>query len=409
MTPRGRDAARQREVNAVQRILAIATAVVVLALQCPVAAAQSESDDLRAQFSAIVDGLNANTFKPFHAAIDNDEFLNRIVGTRVIDRDARQYMAADFDANIEASYVDAFPRPRTEDEALGEIIGTLVSFEESGGRARALVRFEGKGYRFSYHAYDVVRGGGGRVKIVDWFDFYNGAWFSQIIGDALVKLMPTSQAVASVLELPNPTGGQLFQVGELLKSARDRNPKRYFDIIDNMDEVLREEPFIVAMNFQWCRLLQEPGRLQGAVGDLERLFPDDTRFALSLAEYYVPRGRFEEAIEQFEVLQEALGVKDGVVESLKATAAMALGDFERAESFAASATQVEPGLELGWWALLRTRTAAQDYEGAIEPLTALEERFGHLLIPQKLRRDRFLKVLIDQPSYQEWRAAQDGG
>ena len=109
------------------------------------------------------------------------------------------------------------------------------------------------------------------------------------------------------------------------------------------------------------------------------------------------------------LLQEALGVKDGVVESLKATAAMALGDFERAESFAASATQVEPGLELGWWALLRTRTAAQDYEGAIEPLTALEERFGHLLIPQKLRRDRFLKVLIDQPAYQEWRAAQDAG
>ena len=67
-------------------------------------------------------------------------FLNRILGTRVIDRDARQYMATDFDAKIEASFVDAFPRPRTEDEALGEIIGTVVSFEESGGRARALVR-----------------------------------------------------------------------------------------------------------------------------------------------------------------------------------------------------------------------------------------------------------------------------
>ena len=391
-----------------QRVLAIAAAALVLALQCPVAAAQSEAEDLRAQFDAIIDGLNNNTFKPFHAAIENEEFLNRIVGTRVVDRDARQYMATDFDAKIEASFIDAFPRARNEAEA-GEIIGTVVSFEESNGRARALVRFEGKGFRFSYHAYDVVLGRGGRVKIVDWFDFYNGAWFAEMMGDALVQLMPTPQAVASVLELPNPSGGQLFQVGELLKSVRDRNPKRYFDIIDNMDEVLRQEPFIVAMNFQWCRMLQDPGRLQAAAGDLARRFPGDGRFSLSLAEYYVQRGRFEEAIEQFEVLQEALGVKDGAVESLKATAAMALGEFERAEAYAESATRVEPDLELAWWSLLRTRTAAEDYEGALEPLTALEERFGHLLIPQKLRRDRFLKVLIDQPAYQEWRAARDAG
>ena len=391
-----------------QRVLAIAAAALVLALQCPVAAAQSEAEDLRAQFDAIIDGLNNNTFKPFHAAIENEEFLNRIVGTRVVDRDARQYMATDFDAKIEASFIDAFPRARNEAEA-GEIIGTVVSFEESNGRARALVRFEGKGFRFSYHAYDVVLGRGGRVKIVDWFDFYNGAWFAEMMGDALVQLMPTPQAVASVLELPNPSGGQLFQVGELLKSVRDRNPKRYFDIIDNMDEALRQEPFIVAMNFQWCRMLQDPGRLQAAAGDLARRFPGDGRFSLSLAEYYVQRGRFEEAIEQFEALQEALGVKDGAVESLKATAAMALGEFERAETYAESATRVEPGLELAWWSLLRTRTAAEDYEGALEPLTALEERFGHLLIPQKLRRDRFLKVLIDQPAYQEWRAARDAG
>ena len=86
---------------------------------------------------------------------------------------------------------------------------------------------------------------------------------------------------------------------------------------------------------------------------------------------------------------------------------MALGEFERAQDYAVSATQAEPGLELGWWSLLRTRVAAGDYEGALEPLTALEERFGQLLIPQNLRRDKFLKVLIDQPAYQEWRATRD--
>jgi tetratricopeptide (TPR) repeat protein len=304
--------------------------------------------------------------------------------------------------------MENFPRARTEAEAQGEIRGTVVSFEQANGQARALVRFEGNGFRYSYHAYDLVTERGGRVRIVDWFDYYQGSWFSEDVGNDLVKLMPTQRAVASALELPAPDSGQLFQVGELLKSARDRNPRRYFEILDNMDEVLREEPFIVIMNFDWCRLVGDPRRLQGAAGDLARLFPGDARFALGLAEYYVQRGRFEAAIAQFDTLETTLGVKDGVLESLKATAAMALGDFERARAFAVSATESEPGLELAWWTLLRTRTAAKDYEAAIEPLTALEERFGHLLIPQALRRDPFLKVLIEQPEYQQWRAARDG-
>ena len=40
-------------------------------------------------------------------------------------------------------------------------------------------------------------------------------------------------------------------------------------------------------------------------------------------------------------------------------------------------------------------------------MSALEDRCGHRLIPQKLRRDRFLRVLIDKQEYKDWRAARD--
>lgn len=392
-----------------QKVVAIAVMAFLAAVPSPAVKAQSADSGLREQFGAIIDDLNANSFKKFHDALDDREYLGRILGTRVISDEARQALSQNFRELVEANLIDSFPAARTGSDALGEILGTIVSFEESGDRARALVRFEGEGFRFSYHAYDLARGRGGRVQIIDWMDYYQGSRFSQHMGDALVELLPTQRAVASLLELPAPTGGQLFQVGELLKSSRDRNPKRYFGILDNMEEVLREEPFIVVHNFKWCRAVQDPGRLQAAAGDLARLFPEDARYSLGLAEYYVRRGRFEDAIEQFDTLEKRLGIRDGVIESLKATSAMALGDFERAQAFAASATQAEPGLELAWWTLLRTRTAAEDYAGALEPLTALEERFGHLLIPQKLRRDPFLKALIDQPAYQEWRAARDAG
>lgn len=389
------------------RILAIAAAASLMVLMPPVAHAQAEGSELREQFDELIDGLNANSFKKFHAAIDEKSFRGRILGTRVVSDEARQVLTQNFQEFIESGFVDAFPAARSQGETQGEILGTIVSFEESEGGARALVRYEGPGYRFSYHAYELARGRGGRVQIVDWIDYYQGSRFSQQMGEALVELMPTQRAVASLLELPSPSTGQLFQVGELLKSSRDRNPRRYFEILDNMDAALREEPFIVVHNFRWCRAVRDPGRLQAAAGDLARLFPADPLYSLGLAEYYVQRRRFEEAIAELGTLEQTLGTRDGAIESLQATAAMALGDFERAQAFAESATQAEPGLELGWWALLRTRTAAGDYEAAVEALTALEDRFGHLLIPQTLRRDKFLKVLIDQPAYQEWRAARD--
>ena len=53
-------------------------------------------------------------------------------------------------------------------------------------------------------------------------------------------------------------------------------------------------------------------------------------------------------------------------------------------------------------ALLRPR-----FTVLLEALTELEDRFGHLLIPQQLRRDPFLRVLIDQQEYKDWRAARD--
>ena len=390
-----------------QRFLALLVIATALCAAPGTGAAQSAGDEqFRAEFQAIVDGLNDNTFKAFLGAIDEKDFLSRVLGTRVIEQEAAEAFAASFDDNIQTMFTSSFPRPRSQAE-VGEIKGTVVSFEDQAGQARAVVRYQGKGYRFAYHAYDLVRGRGGRVRIVDWFDFYQGGWFSEEVADSLVRTMPGKAQVAAVLEMGNPSEAQLFQVGELLKAVRDRNPQRYFQIYDGLEEALRAEPFVARLNYAWCRLLGDPRRLEAAVADVTARLPGDARTSLSLADYYIARLRFEDVIGAVETFEKSLGMSDGATESLKATAAMGLGEFERAIAFAEAATEAEPTLELAWWTLLRTRTAAEDYAGAVEVLAVLEDRFGHLLIPQKLRRDDYLKVLIDQEAYQAWRAERD--
>lgn len=396
-----------QEVNAVNRLLAFATVLLVLALMPQPAAAQSDDAEMREEFAAVIEGLNDNTFSAFQDAINEKALINRVIGTRVIEEDAKESFAAAFAGSLEQMFTGSFPKPRTRAEAGGEIIGTVIAFQFQEGQGRAIVRYEGKGYRFTYHSYDLVKSRGGKLVIVDWFDYYNASWFSEDAGNALVRAMPGKEAVRSIMEMPNPSEGQVFQMGELLKAVRDQNAQRYFQIYDGMEEVLRREPHAVVLNFQYCRSLGDPARINLAVQELVAAFPGEAQHSLSLSEFYIGRGLFEEAIVELDRFEGALGMKDGVSEAFKATSAMALGDFERAQAFALSATQVEPELELSWWTLLRANTAAENYAGATEAMTELEDRFDYLLIPQKLRRDRFLKILIDQQEYKAWREQRD--
>ena len=52
------------------RVLTFATLLLVLGATPQFAEAQSGGDGMREQFEAIIDGLNENTFRTFHDAID---------------------------------------------------------------------------------------------------------------------------------------------------------------------------------------------------------------------------------------------------------------------------------------------------------------------------------------------------
>ena len=383
------------------RVLALAMIALVLSTAPQMTAAQLNEDIARTNFEAVIDDLNNNQFKSFSEAIDKDALLGRVVGAYLIEPEIRDQLGDMFDEWVQELFLGSFP------PSSGEIIGTVVAYESFGDSARALVRYESSGYRFSYHAYELTVASNGRIGIVDWTDYYHGGLFSEAAGESFVRTLPTQQATQQLLENKNVDEGRLFQVSELLKAVRDNSHPRFFRIYDEMDEGLRNERVVVRLNLQMASTWNDRARRGRAVESVVANFPDDPLFSQPLIEFDISMNLFERAITELGTLQQGLGVVDGATESLKATAAMALGATERAEEYALSATQAEPDLELAWWSLLRVRTAAGDYAGATEAMTQLEDRFGYLLIPQKLRRDRFLKALIEQQEYKDWRAARD--
>lgn len=380
-----------------RRIAALAALCVVFSP--PLCAA--DVDEQRQQFEIIMQGLNNNSFDRFHRATVKNDLTARIFGSRIIEPDVKKAFSQDFSSSIEQMFVSSFPQSKKD------ILATVIDFQVQGDSGRAVVRFAASGYRYSYHVYELKIDSKGRISIVDWVDYYQGNRFTEEAANALAMAMPGKPTTRSLLDNKDLDDRQIFQMGELFKAVRDNEAERFFQIYDGLDEVLLQERVVKALNMKLALTVRDGGRAEKAVGDLVVAYPDEPLYSLRLIEYYIPTGQFDKAIDALVVLQDAIGVRDGATESLKASAALAMGDTADAVNFAVQATTAEPSLELSWWSLLRARTAAEDYSGATEALTRLEDDFGHLLDADKLKKDRFLKVLADKQEFQDWRASRD--
>ena len=379
-------------------VWSIASGLLMLA---PPGAVAEDADTARMQFERIMQGLNDNSFGRFNSATNEKALTARIFDGRMVAADAKRAFTQDFNASIERMFAASFP------ESKSDILATIIDFQMRGNEGRAVVRYTGSGYRYSYHVYELELDTKGRLTIVDWIDYYQGERFSTGAGLALVMAMPNKPATRNLLDNKTISDRDAFQVGELFKAVRDRNGARFFQIYDDLDDALQDEKVIVRLHLQMALRARDKARTENAVQNLLQAFPDDALQSLRLVEFFIPERRYREAVDALLRLEEDLGIVDGALGSLKAMAALADRNTQDAEFFAKQATEAEPTLEVAWWSLLRARTAAEDYAGATEAMTRLEDDFGLTLDAEKLARDRFLKVLADKPEYLAWRASRN--
>lgn len=375
--------------------------VVALSVFLSPALPAQDSSELREQFDTIIEGLNKDSFERFLRAIDEKDMTTRIYDRRLIEPPIKTAFSEDFSNSIPSMFTSSLPTSRKE------ILGTVVDFGFSGNEGRAVVRYAASGYRFAYHVYELRAAGNGRLYIVDWVDYYQGGRFTDEVGDMLIRTLPSKSATRNALTNRTAAGdAEIFQVSELFKAARDNKPERFFQIYDGLDDTLLNEEVVMRLNWHMALMARDAARIDRAARQVDDMFGDNPLYSQRLIEYYISSKQFAKAIASLERLQQGLGLTDGAIESLKVSAALALGNTEDATKYAQQAIEAEPSLELAWWSVLRARTAAGDFAGAIEAIARLEDDFGESLSPQQLRKDPFLRVLSGKQEYLDWRASR---
>jgi putative acetyltransferase len=329
----------------------------------------------QAGFATIVESLNLGTFELFASSINQDDFVNRIFGLRLIDqkikRDFNDNLEYQFDGLIRSSFPDA------KDNASVRLLG----IESRGTRGRALVRFDLPKLQFNYHEYELALDQKNNLVVVDWIDYKRGDKFTDRIGNSLVMALPSQPAARKMIDLPVVSDADLFQFTELLKSARDVQLDRYVEIIKRLNPEVQAQRSVVLMSVQLAWDANNRRFLRSGLLQMAKHFPEEPLFSLALLDYYVPGRKYEAATAALQRTYAKFGFDDAAMEARISAINLAAGNSEDAAAFAERAVSLEPGLELAWWSALRARVAVEDYSGSVEALQRLEQQYGILWAP----------------------------
>ena len=136
-------------------------------------------------------------------------------------------------------------------------------------------------------------------------------------------------------------------------------------------------------------------------------FPEEPLYSLMLLDYYFPSRQYEKATQALLRLQSRLGAPDAAMDARLSAASLVVGNAEDALNYAEQAVQIEPGLELGWWSVLRASTALNQYGGAVAALNELEQTFGYTLGPEAFEGDPAMADLLLSTEYETWLAGRE--
>lgn len=356
----------------------------------------ARQEAFRSGFEQIVNDLNYGSFDSFIGAIDRADMVDRIFGLRLIDQQVKKQ----FNEKLEYTYDDmitsAFVVPEDGLKA------TLLGIESRGDLGRAVVRYDLPKQQFDYHEYELRLDKSGRPTVVDWTSYLHGLRYSEGIGRSLVMAAPSKPATRKLLDFQQVSDRDLFQLGELLKAARDRKLERYLEIRDDLKPRLQRQRIVVETSVHIARASRKRRQMVAALQIMAEHFPDEPLYTLMLLDYQFPSKKFEEAFRSLQALSDRLGVDDAAMEARLSAASLVMGNAQEAAIYADAALDREPTLELAWWSALNARAELTDFDGCVEALQTLEHEFGHTLGRDTLQKNRSYAQLLQSGAFKTW-------
>ncbi len=347
---------------------------------------------------AIVDQMNEGSGQAFADAVDFDALLDRV------------FEDLEIGEKTKAGFSQQTRRTKKQ---LGEYMvrkirkgsyARLLNVSQEDSKAVALVRYDAGDLRSGYHEYELVKDDAGNIRIVDWLDYLDSYQYSAALRLSVVTYEPTAASVRSLVPEHQGSDEDYARFAEVISAYGQKDYQKFYNESATLSRALRRTRFMHLLTCLVSRMTRDKNLYNDAYRDLSNNFSDDPTIAMTLIPYFYSKGDTDKAMESQRLLQEGLGVRDGVLLALMSRTALGLRNADEASILADEAISTEPTLESAYWAAIDAHVALNHHSFAVMTVKSLEEQFGKPIERERFENSPMYGNLVKSSQYKRWQA-----
>ena len=251
----------------------------------------------------------------------------------------------------------------------------LLGLRRVDGQVRALFRMISNS-GLNYHDYLLARGASSDVRIVDFYNYLSGEWFSLTLRRAFLPLIAESNRNP----LDRLTGGENAYVRNVRGIARmqelmaEGHFAEALEIFDGFPPELKQDKNVLLLRFRIAALSGDLA-YKAAMLDLKEQFPGDPALEFMLIDHYYYGRQLDQALAVIDSIDRKVD-GDPYLDFLRANIYYTDGRYAEAKRAAQRAIGREPDLPDPYWTLVSISLAERDHAETARLLTAVESELG---------------------------------
>jgi tetratricopeptide (TPR) repeat protein len=274
----------------------------------------------------------------------------------------------------------------------------LLRLHHANGEQRALFRVITDTGAINYLDCTLVRHSDGKVRIDDFYNFAEGASFSEMMHRGLALGADKNASPDSASQ-----GPQLGVVRmEMRKRISDGQFQAALDYFRGLPDKLKSEKTIMRTRIDAAQHLKGKP-YDDAVRAYRQRFPDEPTTDLIPLDAYYEHKMYDRALACIDRVDSAIG-GDPYLDALRSGMNRMKGDLDAAKSCAQKAIAAEPELRQPYFALIQVSLAEKDFTETSRLLTLVQKKFPDHM--PSVKTNPVYAEYVKSPQYRAWAKAQ---
>lgn len=268
----------------------------------------------------------------------------------------------------------------------------------------ALVRFDYGDAGFGYVDFELAAALDGSLRVVDVLDYSTGLNLVETIRLPALYAIKLPNSFARLYGLSEKQAAEVYALFDFFKG--ERYEKGIAATRELNEKAASRKEIVAACLENAVRAGQNRSYLQ-ILGDAATRLADDPAMTWLNATYGFLSEDYGRALKYMERFEKMAERGDAFILAMKAEALILLGRYDEGITLARRATEIEPALEEGYWAVFMGYCASGRFDRALAQAKLLEETFNYRMEEESLRKSELFRAFTASREYRQWRDGEE--